>query len=521
MSAARSLWQVQHRGRRFPRLVGDVAADVVIVGAGVTGCACALRLAQGGAAVVVVEAGRAADGASGRNGGFASAGTGLGLGDAAAVIGMPAAVALQRATEAALDEMLAIAADRGEAGAVRRTGSLWLASAAEADRMRVAVSELAAAGVDCREAPELIPAPMLAHYPRAAVFPGDCELEPARWVRALAGAAAAAGARLHERSPALAIEHRAGGWRVQSGAGTATGRAVVVACDGLLPRLVPELSGIVYPVRGQMLATEPIPDAVITLPTHSDHGFVYARPTLDGRLAIGGCRWADLEAEYTDADRPTRRGAAGARPLHGRADGARGRAGHATAGPASWASRPTSCRSSARCRAGRGSRSPAATAGSGTSRASCAAGCSPTRSWAGSIRSPPPSRRAGSQSPAGCVRPPSCASRSRAAGCGSCSRPDASPSGRRAAVHDQRVAGDVVGRRRGEVCDRTLEVGLASQAPHRDRRRAGRSPARSSTGRERPVANQPGAIAFTPMPCRAHFQARSRVNAITAPLAEL
>jgi glycine/D-amino acid oxidase-like deaminating enzyme len=147
---------------------------------------------------------------------------------------------------------------------------------------------------------------MLAHYPRAAVFPGDCELEPARWVRALAGAAAAAGALLHERSPALAIDRRAGGWRVQSGSGRATGRAVVVACDGLLPRLVPELSGIVYPVRGQMLATEPIPDAVITLPTHSDHGFVYARPTLDGRLAIGGCRWADLEAEYTDADRPTR-----------------------------------------------------------------------------------------------------------------------------------------------------------------------------------------------------------------------
>jgi glycine/D-amino acid oxidase-like deaminating enzyme len=78
-----------------------------------------------------------------------------------------------------------------------------------------------------------------------------------------------------------------------------------VACDGRTPRLVPELAGIVYPVRGQMLATEPLPDTVISLPTHSDHGFVYARPTADGRLAIGGCRSADLEAEYTDAERPT------------------------------------------------------------------------------------------------------------------------------------------------------------------------------------------------------------------------
>jgi glycine/D-amino acid oxidase-like deaminating enzyme len=54
-----------------------------------------------------------------------------------------------------------------------------------------------------------------------------------------------------------------------------------------------------------MLATAPLPDTVITLPTHSDHGFVYARPTADGRLAIGGCRSADLAAEYTDDQRPT------------------------------------------------------------------------------------------------------------------------------------------------------------------------------------------------------------------------
>jgi len=172
--------------------------------------------------------------------------------------------------------------------------------------MTAALGELGAAGVDCRAAPELVPAPMRPYYPHAAVFPRDCQLQPARWVGALAGAAAAAGAVLHERSPVQAIERRAGVWRVRGTAGAATAAVVVVACDGLLPRLVPELAGIVYPVRGQMLATEPIPDTVITLPTHSDHGFVYARPTRDGRLAIGGCRWADLEAEYTEADRPTR-----------------------------------------------------------------------------------------------------------------------------------------------------------------------------------------------------------------------
>jgi gamma-glutamylputrescine oxidase len=305
MDVPPSLWQVQHRWDGFPPLEGEAVADVVIVGAGVTGCACALRLAQAGASVLVVEATGVAAGASGRNGGFASAGTGVGLLDAAAAIGMPAALALQRATERALDDMLSLSADRGEPDAVRRTGSLWLGTPAEADDLAAAVAALAAAGVDCREAPELIPAAMRQHYPWAAVFPGDCELQPARWVRTLAAAAAAAGARIHERSPAVAIERRRDGWSVAAPTGAAAARALVVACDGLIPRLVPELRGIVYPVRGQMLATEPIADTVVGMPTHSDHGFVYARPTLDGRLAIGGCRSADLDAEYTDQDTPT------------------------------------------------------------------------------------------------------------------------------------------------------------------------------------------------------------------------
>jgi gamma-glutamylputrescine oxidase len=253
----------------------------------------------------VVDAARVAAGASGRNGGFASAGTGLGLAGAAALIGPSAALALHHATDAALDEMLAVAAERGDRDAIERTGSLWIAAADEADELRSALAGLRAAGVDCRAAAELVPAPMRARYAHAVLFPRDCRIDPVGFVRTLAGAAAAAGARIHERSPVAAIEPGAGGWRVRTPVGDVNARAVVVACDGRVPRLVPELAGIVYPVRGQMLATEPLADPVIALPTHSDHGFVYARPTADGRLAIGGCRSADLDAEYTDDQRPT------------------------------------------------------------------------------------------------------------------------------------------------------------------------------------------------------------------------
>ena len=55
----------------LPHKDGGPRPDVVVVGAGVTGCSCALTLAEGGLRVRVHEARRVASGASGRNGGFA------------------------------------------------------------------------------------------------------------------------------------------------------------------------------------------------------------------------------------------------------------------------------------------------------------------------------------------------------------------------------------------------------------------------------------------------------------------
>ena len=49
----------------------DGEVDVAVVGGGITGCACALALAEAGKRVRLFEAREIAGGASGRNGGFA------------------------------------------------------------------------------------------------------------------------------------------------------------------------------------------------------------------------------------------------------------------------------------------------------------------------------------------------------------------------------------------------------------------------------------------------------------------
>jgi gamma-glutamylputrescine oxidase len=97
--------------------------DVAIVGAGITGCACARVLAEAGRRVRIHEARTVASGASGRNGGFALRGGAARYDVARDSYGADAARDLWHRTEAALDRMESFAGDE-----LRRPGSLRLAA---------------------------------------------------------------------------------------------------------------------------------------------------------------------------------------------------------------------------------------------------------------------------------------------------------------------------------------------------------------------------------------------------------
>ena len=67
---AESYWLAEP-AEPLARVSRDESPDVVVIGGGVTGCSCALTLAEAGLRVRLFEARRVAWGASGRNGGFA------------------------------------------------------------------------------------------------------------------------------------------------------------------------------------------------------------------------------------------------------------------------------------------------------------------------------------------------------------------------------------------------------------------------------------------------------------------
>ena len=54
----------------FPQLRDEIDADIVVIGAGITGVTLAYTLAERGASVVLLDAGPIAGSASGRNAGF-------------------------------------------------------------------------------------------------------------------------------------------------------------------------------------------------------------------------------------------------------------------------------------------------------------------------------------------------------------------------------------------------------------------------------------------------------------------
>ena len=110
----------------------DGPPDVIVVGGGVTGCSCALALAERGLRVRLHEAREIAGGASGRNGGFALRGGAMPYPDAVRQLGRDGARALWRASERALDTIENLAGD-----ALRRVGSLRLAVDAAENRVVV------------------------------------------------------------------------------------------------------------------------------------------------------------------------------------------------------------------------------------------------------------------------------------------------------------------------------------------------------------------------------------------------
>ena len=280
-------------------LPGDLAADVAIAGAGLTGLWTAyyLATAQPGLRVAVCEAEIAGFGASGRNGGWCSALFPASLGKLTRMAGRDAAIAMYRAMQATVDEVGRVAAAENIDCHWAKGGTVQLArSAVQLARARDEVAEMRGYGFGEEDVVLLTEAEARGRVAASSVLGGTytphcAAIHPARLARGLARVVRERGVKLFERTPVTEIARG----KLVTTRGTVTADYVIRATEGYTPAL-PGLHRAVIPVYSLMIATEPLPAPVWeTLgldgrPTFTDgrHLLIYGQRTADGRFAFGG-----------------------------------------------------------------------------------------------------------------------------------------------------------------------------------------------------------------------------------------
>ncbi|HKT03826.1 MAG TPA: FAD-dependent oxidoreductase [Rugosimonospora sp.] len=262
------------------------SVDVAVVGGGVMGVATAYWLARRGLAPLLLERGRIGGGASGRNAG----------------IFLPGVHPLEDATL-----VRSVLADEDIDAGHATPGHLALASSpAVFDEYRAEVSRRPATAaplhaLDRGACEELLGMRIAAHFAGGRWLPGGGVIQPARLVYGLGAAAARHGARMAPDTEVTGVR-RTGpeGYTVHTRRGSVRAGQVVLAGNTGVARLSAALAPLIRPVRGQVMATRPLPP-VFRLGLAVDFGSVYWRQDPHGVVVIGGCRdQATGDAERTD-----------------------------------------------------------------------------------------------------------------------------------------------------------------------------------------------------------------------------
>lgn len=284
----------------LPPLDGDTATDLLVVGGGFTGLWTALQAKERDPDrdVLLVEGGRVAEGATGRNGGFVAASLTHGFangmerwpGD------MPTLLRLGRDN---LDGIERTIHEFGIECDFVRTGEIDVAVAPhQVAGLREFVSAASDMGesvefLDQREVQSRVASPsyLAGAYDRSGV----ALVDPARLAWGLQRACRERGVRIAERTPVRHLEATPGALLARTDRGVIRASKIALGTNAY-PPLLRRLSYLVVPVYDYVLVTEPLSDDQWSRlgwsgregVSDSGNQFHYYRVTADGRILWGG-----------------------------------------------------------------------------------------------------------------------------------------------------------------------------------------------------------------------------------------
>ena len=243
------------------------AVDVAVIGAGYTGLHAALQTARAGRSTLVLDAEEAGWGCSTRNGGQISTSIKPSFDLLAQRHGEQRALAILQEGQQSLSWIAefvrqeAIDCDFGQVGRFH--------AAHNAARYEALTAQIRAQPrgleVDAHAVPRAEQRSELGTdaYWGGVVYPRHCSLHPARYHQGLLERVISAGAGVFGRCRVARFEKQGVRFRVETGRGPILAHDVVVATNGYTKGLTPWLQRRVIPIGSYMIATDPIPRALM------------------------------------------------------------------------------------------------------------------------------------------------------------------------------------------------------------------------------------------------------------------
>ncbi|HZT24666.1 MAG TPA: FAD-dependent oxidoreductase [Pseudolabrys sp.] len=243
------------------RLNYELDTDVCVIGGGLAGLTVAREIAKRGWSVALLEAGRIAWAASGRNSGFVVPGFHEDEGTMVERIGLDHAKQLYALSKEGVEYVRRTIAETGMPGVDPVAGWLHVSKTDDDDAVRRRVERLRWIGAEVEAWPtarvrEQLPSMC---YFAAVHYANAFHIHPLNYALGLAADAEAKGVRIFEETPALSIDPSGVRKRINTPNARVRAPHVVLASNVHLGELMPQLAATLLPITSYVIVTQPIP----------------------------------------------------------------------------------------------------------------------------------------------------------------------------------------------------------------------------------------------------------------------
>jgi len=243
-----------------PPLHTDLDVDVCVIGGGLAGLTTAREVVRAGWSVALLEAGRIAGRASGRNAGFVLPGFAASAESLVKRVGFPQAAGLWALSQSGVDYVRDTIRDDALPGVSPQQGWLQVSKTDNADEFARLAGLLWEFGaeIEAWETERVRAVLRSKRYFHAIHYPGAVNIHPLNYALGLAAAAERAGVQIFEHTSALSIDAAGVRKRVDTAHARVRANHVVLCGSVGIAAFMPQIAGTLIPMTTYVITTAPL-----------------------------------------------------------------------------------------------------------------------------------------------------------------------------------------------------------------------------------------------------------------------